>query len=194
MLDIAEDAESVRPWLVRDPTSGCRTLITSRFADWQATGGIQLYVLDSEPARQFLLARTERTAEGAELAACDDLAREPGYLPLALEQAAAYIAAPGARMDFAGYLRLYREATAELLARRRRTRAPARPGSSLEQNGAGQLRSCRARGRGGTTRASALTAHQPDREPAECRAVVAALAQVTVSVSIFSRRMRLIPV
>ena len=118
MLDIAEDAESVRPWLVRDPTSGCRTLITSRFADWQATGGIQLYVLDSEPARQFLLARTERTAEGAELAACDDLAREPGYLPLALEQAAAYIAAPGARMDFAGYLRLYREATAELLARR----------------------------------------------------------------------------
>jgi hypothetical protein len=34
-----------------------------------------------------------------------------------LEQAAAYIAAPGEGVDFAGYLRLYHEATAELLAR-----------------------------------------------------------------------------
>jgi tetratricopeptide (TPR) repeat protein len=120
VLDNVEDAESVRPWLVRDPTSGCRTLITSRFADWPASAGIravQLYVLEPEPAREFLLKRTERTAEGAELVACDDLARELGYLPLALEQAAAYIAAPGAGVDFAGYLRLYREATAELLAR-----------------------------------------------------------------------------
>ncbi len=120
VLDNVEDAESVRPWLVRDPTSGCRTLITSRFADWPAASGIraiQLYVLEPGPARQFLLARTGRTAEGAELAACDDLARELGYLPLALEQAAAYIAAPGAGVDFTGYLRLYREATAELLAR-----------------------------------------------------------------------------
>jgi hypothetical protein len=119
VLDNVEDAESVRPWLPRDPTTGCRTLITSRFADWPAAAGIraiQLYVLEPEPAREFLLARTERTAEGAELAACDDLARELGYLPLALEQAAAYIAAPGAGVGFAGYLRLYREATAELLA------------------------------------------------------------------------------
>ncbi len=120
VLDNVEDAESVRPWLVRDPTSGCRTLITSRFADWPAAAGIraiQLYALEPEPARHFLLARTGRTAEGAELAACDGLARELGYLPLALEQAAAYIAAPGAGVDFTRYLRLYREATAELLSR-----------------------------------------------------------------------------
>ncbi len=120
VLDNVEDAESVRPWLVRDPTSGCRTLITSRFADWPAAAGvraIQLYVLEPGPARQFLLARTGRAAEGLEVAACDELAGELGYLPLALEQAAAYIAAPGAGVDFAGYLRLYREATAELLAR-----------------------------------------------------------------------------
>jgi hypothetical protein len=109
--------ESVRPWLVRDPTSGCRTLITSRFADWPAAAAIratQLYVLEPEPARQFLLARTGRTAEDAELAASDELARELGYLPLALEQAEAYIAAPGAGVDFAGYPRLYCEATAEV--------------------------------------------------------------------------------
>ena len=120
VLDNVEDAESVRPWLVRDPTSGCRTLITSRFADWPAAAGIRAILLDVlEPgsAQQFLLARTGRTAEGAELTACDDLARGLGYLPLALEQAAAYIVAPGAGVDFAGYLQLYREATANLLAR-----------------------------------------------------------------------------
>ncbi len=60
VLDNVQDAESIRPWLVRDPTSGCRTLITSRFADWSEAAGIraiQLYVLEPEPARQFLLVR-----------------------------------------------------------------------------------------------------------------------------------------
>ena len=69
VLDNVEDAESVRPWLLRDPTTGCRTLITSRYADWPAAAGIrtiQLYVLEPEPARQFLLVRTGRTAEGTE--------------------------------------------------------------------------------------------------------------------------------
>ena len=120
VLDNVADAESVRPWLPRDPTSGCHTLITSRFTDWSAAAGIRVIpvdVLEPEPARRFLLARTARTAEGAELVACDDLAHKLGYLPLALEQAAAYIAAPGEGVDFAGYLRLYREATQELLAR-----------------------------------------------------------------------------
>jgi hypothetical protein len=120
VLDNVEDIESVRPWLPRDPTTGCGTLITSRFADWPAAAGIrsiQLEVLEPEASRQFLSGRTGRRADGAERTACDDLARELGYLPLALEQAAAYIAAPGAGVDFAGYLRLYRQATQELLAR-----------------------------------------------------------------------------
>src|SRR4029077_2407113 len=120
VLDNVEDAESVRPWLPRDPTTGCRTLITSRFADWPAARGvrtIQLDVLEPESVRQFLLERTGRTAEAPERAACNDLGRELGSLPLALEQAAAYIAVPSAGVDFAGYLRLYREATQELLTR-----------------------------------------------------------------------------
>jgi hypothetical protein len=84
VIDNVDDAESVLPWLPREPTTGCRTLITSRFADWPAAAGIraiQLSVLEPEPARQFLLTRTGRTAEGPERAACDDLARELGYLP-----------------------------------------------------------------------------------------------------------------
>ena len=42
----------------------------------------------------------------AELAACDALAKALDYLPLALDQAAVYMAAPGAGVGFAGYLRL----------------------------------------------------------------------------------------
>jgi tetratricopeptide (TPR) repeat protein len=119
ILDNVEDAESVRPWLPRDPTTGCRTLITSRFAGWPEAEGIraiQLDVLEPEPAREFLMVRTGRPAQGVEWTACDELARELGYLPLALEQAAAFIAAPGGEVDFTGYLRLDREAAAELLA------------------------------------------------------------------------------
>jgi hypothetical protein len=41
VLDNVEDAESVRPWLPCDPTTGCRTLITSRFTDWPAAAGIR---------------------------------------------------------------------------------------------------------------------------------------------------------
>ena len=43
---------------------------------------------------------------GTELAACDALAKALDYLPLALDQAADYMAAPGAGVGFAGYLRL----------------------------------------------------------------------------------------
>jgi tetratricopeptide (TPR) repeat protein len=119
VIDNVEDAKSVVPWLPDEATTGCRTLITSRFSDFPATAGIRsipLDVLEPQPSRGFLLARTGRTAEGTELVACDELAKALGYLPLALEQAAAYIAAPG--VGFAGYLRLYEAAAADLLARK----------------------------------------------------------------------------
>lgn len=120
VIDNVEDAESIRPWLPRDAATGCRILITSRFADFPAAAGIRsipLYVLEPQPSRQFLLERTGRAAEGAELEACDQLAEALGFLPLALEQAAAYIAAPGAGVNFADYRRLLEADTADLLAR-----------------------------------------------------------------------------
>jgi hypothetical protein len=40
------------------------------------------------------------------LAACDALAKALDYLPLALDQADVYMAALGAGVGFAGYLRL----------------------------------------------------------------------------------------
>jgi tetratricopeptide (TPR) repeat protein len=119
VIDNAEDAESVRPWLPREAESGCRTLITSRFADWPLAENIRavhLFVLEPDPARLFLVTRTGRAAEGGERAACDALAKALGYLPLALEQAGAYIAS-GAGVTFADYLRLFEAATSDLLGR-----------------------------------------------------------------------------
>ena len=121
VIDNVEDAESVRPWLPRESLTECRTLITSRYSDWPSEQGIRtitLYVLDPEPSRLFLLTRTKRRAEGVELEACDELAKALGYLPLALEQAAAYITAPGSGIGFVDYLRLYLAATTDLLARK----------------------------------------------------------------------------
>jgi len=120
VIDNAEDAGSVRPWLPRRATSGCRTLITSRFSGWAQAGDtrtISLDVLQPEPSRRFLLTRTGRTADAAERDACDTLAGELGYLPLALEQAAAYVGQAGSGASFADYLRLYQAAAGDLLAR-----------------------------------------------------------------------------
>jgi len=39
VIDNVENAQSVRPWLPRDATTGCRTLITSRFSDWPLAVG-----------------------------------------------------------------------------------------------------------------------------------------------------------
>lgn len=116
ILDNAEDETSVQAWIPK--TGACRTLITSRFTGWSAAiKTIHLYVLEPEPSRTLLLARAGRAglADGAEMAACDSLARELGYLPLALEQAAAYVAEQGEGFTFADYLRLFRETAEELL-------------------------------------------------------------------------------
>ncbi|HEY2870810.1 MAG TPA: TIR domain-containing protein, partial [Reyranella sp.] len=90
VIDNAEDDKSVQPWLPHGAT-GCRTLITSRFTAWPKAAGVKvidLGVLAPEKARDFLIDRTGRKDEAEE---CSTLARELGYLPLALEQAGAYI-------------------------------------------------------------------------------------------------------
>jgi len=80
-------------------------LLTGRLARWSAeVEPIELDVLLEEAAVRFLLSRTNgrrrATTEDDHLAAA--LARELGCLPLALEQAAAYIAER--RLTLAGYL------------------------------------------------------------------------------------------
>ena len=114
IIDDVEDEQSVAPWIPK--TGGCHTLITSRFGGWSAAiKSVHLYVLEARPAIAFLCDRLQREVSGPELEACGRLAERLGYLPLALEQAAAYIEQQGEYFGFADYLRLFDSARDELL-------------------------------------------------------------------------------
>jgi hypothetical protein len=72
---------------------------------------VEVPVLGQEVAAAFLLARTG----SADKTAAEELAAELGGLPLALEQASAYIEATG--RSVAGYLAMFRRRRVELLGR-----------------------------------------------------------------------------
>lgn len=103
------------------PAGGGRVLITSQYPHWPADQELDVPVLDQATAAQFLLTRTGAgsgaDAAAAELAAelATELAGELGGLPLALEQAAAYMRATGRTIT--DYLGLFRDCRAELMAR-----------------------------------------------------------------------------
>lgn len=89
---------------------GGRVLLTSRESVFDALGIAQATPVDALPpdeAVQFLLRRSGReSTTKAEEAAAAELAGELGFLPLALEQAAAYILAQ--QSEFQNYLKAYR--------------------------------------------------------------------------------------
>jgi len=104
ILDNVDDEEAAAAVndLLPDLLSG-RVLITSRLRNWSGrVRRIPLAVLAPEQARAFLLERAPQrvhmAGEGEETAA---LAEELGYLPLALEQAAAFVDVHG--QSFADY-------------------------------------------------------------------------------------------
>ena len=96
------------------PTGGGRVVITSQFGSWPGRQVLEVPVLDRAVAAGFLLDRAGATGAGEEAAAVE-LAGELGGLPLALEQAGAYMQASGRTVT--GYLGLFRARRAELLGR-----------------------------------------------------------------------------
>jgi tetratricopeptide (TPR) repeat protein len=81
---------------------------------------LSLDVMEAEEAIRFLITRSkgERATLSAEEAnASAELAEALGYLPLALEQAAAYIAPPG--RTFSNYLKRFRESSIAHLERKK---------------------------------------------------------------------------
>ncbi len=112
VLDDAPDEQAVLRWVPR--AGRCHTVITSRFAGWSNPREVcNVWVLEPEPAKRLLLARAGRNWEALssdELAAVDKLAELLGYLPLALEQAAAYIGAPGTSCSYGEYIRRFKTA------------------------------------------------------------------------------------
>ncbi|MGB3306361.1 MAG: FxSxx-COOH system tetratricopeptide repeat protein [Thermomicrobiales bacterium] len=83
----------------------CDVLITSRVKDWtHIAEPFDVGGLDPEAAVQFLQERTQLT----NAASAKALAAELGYLPLALEQAGAFIAAQMGQETFSSYLDRFR--------------------------------------------------------------------------------------
>jgi tetratricopeptide (TPR) repeat protein len=107
VFDNAEDPQSLIDYL--PPGGSGHVLVTSRYAAWgQLAAPLRLDVLPQEEAVAFVRKRSGAIDESAAAALVDTL----GGLPLALEEAAAYIEATGIGLD--DYLGLLRERMIEL--------------------------------------------------------------------------------
>jgi tetratricopeptide (TPR) repeat protein len=115
IFDNADELEQLKPWVPTDPKG--HILITSRAQVFHGLAQpVRLEVLAPDKALEFLLKRTEREAsDDREKEAAAQLAKELGYLPLALEQAGAFISENGSQ--FGSYLASYRKQRLELLNR-----------------------------------------------------------------------------
>ncbi|MBV9719415.1 MAG: toll/interleukin-1 receptor domain-containing protein [Candidatus Eremiobacteraeota bacterium] len=115
ILDNVEKREDVAPFL--PSRSDGHVLVTSRetvFQEWGIARGLEVPDFDLEEGVRFLLTRTGREeVDPQEQTAASDLASELGNLPLALEQAAAYIAETNAA--FSAYLIAFRKRRVALL-------------------------------------------------------------------------------
>ena len=111
IFDNSPDPEAIKRLL--PPAGGGRVVITSQYPHWPGKQALEVPVLDKAAATAFLMLRTE--APNADEAAAEKLADELGGLPLALEQAAAYMQAAG--RSISEYLNLFRHRKSELLDR-----------------------------------------------------------------------------
>ncbi len=115
IFDNADTPEMLRAYYPRNPRG--HILLTSRaqlFDTLSIARPLELQEMQPEEALSFLYTRTGRTeSDPAEKNAAEHLAAELGYLPLALEQAAAYITAKKAR--FQDYLASYQRQRLALL-------------------------------------------------------------------------------
>jgi Tetratricopeptide repeat len=109
VFDNATDRKAVERFL--PPAGRGRVLVTSRSALWRPGQAVEVPVLDAEVAADYLV----RLTDDADRRAALELAGELGRLPLALEQAGAYVQASGGSL--ARYLASFRKRRPELLAR-----------------------------------------------------------------------------
>ena len=123
VFDNAPDRAAVEPFV--PPAGPGRVLITTQNQHWPPGQALDVPVLDVEVAAGFLVNRTG----DPDRAAARVLAAELGGLPLALEQAAAYMQATGTTL--ARYLPLFRARQADLLARGEASGHPADVAATL---------------------------------------------------------------
>jgi hypothetical protein len=115
IFDNAPDGLSLAA--VLPPDGDGQVIITSQNPSWAAGQAVEIPILEIDAAAGFLLARAgcDDPPESVEPVAARELADELGCLPLALEQAAAYMVATG--RGFIEYLDLYRARRPEMHAR-----------------------------------------------------------------------------
>ncbi len=115
VFDNADEPNIVKPWLPRNPQG--RVLLTSRAKRFVSLGikaPIEVEKLSLDESIAFLRNRTHRSSlDATEATAATDLAKRLDGLPLALEQAAAYIARVG--VSFAVYWKHYQQQQEQLL-------------------------------------------------------------------------------
>jgi tetratricopeptide (TPR) repeat protein len=115
IFDNADTPELLKAYYPRQPRG--HILLTSRAQLFDTLGiarPLALEKMEPEEALSFLFKRTGRAqSDPAEKNAAEHLAAELGYLPLALEQAAAYITAKSAR--FQNYLARFQQQRLALL-------------------------------------------------------------------------------
>ncbi len=110
VLDNSPNPGAVRDYLPSRVAG--HVLITSRDPNWGALAKpVEVEVFTPEDARAFLL----RRANSNDAAGADALAKELGYLPLALEQAAAYIVETA--LSFGAYLVRFRRSHRAMLSK-----------------------------------------------------------------------------
>jgi len=123
VFDNTPDRAAVEPFV--PPAGPGRVLITTQNQHWPPGQALDVPVLDVAVAADFLVNRTG----DPDRAAARVLAAELGGLPLALEQAAAYMQATGTTL--ARYLPLFRDRQADLLARGEASGHPADVAATL---------------------------------------------------------------
>jgi Tetratricopeptide repeat len=112
IFDNAPDPAAVRGLL---PAAGNgRVLVTSQNSDWPGGQVLEVPMLERATAAAFLLTRAD--APSTQQAAAEELADKLGRLPLALEQAGAYMRSSG--LSIPKYLSLFRQRSEDLLGRR----------------------------------------------------------------------------
>jgi tetratricopeptide (TPR) repeat protein len=118
IFDNVEDARLVREFVSGDGGDVFATTRNSAVFELGISSPIELLEFTTDEAADFMVKRTGRQRQPAtELTAMRTLADELGHFPLALEQAAAYVALNGS--EFSHYLASYRKRRLDLLARSR---------------------------------------------------------------------------